>query len=72
MIQTIIVATVFLLIAIALFSVRLLFVKDGEIRGGCAGKNPLLQEEGVACGICGQVPDNGECGDPEAAASIRP
>jgi len=65
MLKTIIIASIFLIVAIALFSVRLFFVKNGEIRGGCAGKNPLLQKEGVACGICGKVPVNGECGDEE-------
>lgn len=72
MLKTIIVAAVFLIIAVVLFSVRLIFVKGGEVRSGCAGKNPLLQDEGVACGICGQVPQNGECGDPEATASVQP
>ena len=67
MIKLILVASVFLIIAVALFYVRLFFVKDGEIRGGCAGKNPLLAEEGVACGLCGEVPVNGECGDPDKA-----
>ncbi len=65
MIKTIIIAAIFLIVAVALFSVRLIFVKNGEVRGGCAGKNPLLQEEGVACGVCGKVPVNGECGDTE-------
>ncbi len=65
--KTIIIAIIFLLIAVALISVRLFFVKDGEIRGGCAGKNPLLQKEGVTCGICGKVPVAGECGDENKA-----
>lgn len=40
-------------IAILGMAVRLIFIKGGEMRAGCAGKNPLLQEEGVACGVCG-------------------
>ena len=68
MLQTILVASAFLIIAVILFSVRLFFVKDGEIRGGCAGKNPLLQEEGVACGLCGEVPVDGACVDPDKTA----
>jgi len=63
--KTVIIASIFLVLAIGLFSVRLFFVKNGEIRGGCAGKNPLLTKEGVACGMCGKVPVNGECGDEE-------
>lgn len=72
MLKTILVASIFLIVAVVLFSVRLFFVKDGEIRSGCAGKNPLLQDEGVACGLCGQVPENGECGDPDAATAVQP
>ena len=35
------------------FAVRLFFVKDGEVRGGCASKNPLLANEIGECGLCG-------------------
>lgn len=65
LVKTVIIASIFLVIAIGLFSIRLFFVKNGEIRGGCAGKNPLLAKEGVACGMCGKVPVDGECGDDE-------
>ena len=41
-------------LAFALFSVRLLFVKNGAFRGGCAQNNPMLQKEGVVCGVCGR------------------
>ncbi len=68
MFKTILIAIAFMLVAAALISVRLFFVKNGEIRSGCAGKNPLLAKEGVACGICGKVPVKGECGD-DAKAS---
>ncbi len=44
-------------IAILGIGIRLVLVKDGEVRGGCAGKNPMLQEEGVACNFCGAMPD---------------
>ena len=27
--------------------------KGGEFAGTCASNNPLLQEEGAACGLCG-------------------
>lgn len=37
-------------------AVRVFLVKDGEVRGGCAGKNPMMQEEGVACTMCGAKP----------------
>ncbi len=49
-----------LFIALAGMGVRLLLVKDGEVRGGCAGKNPMMQEEGTACTMCGAMPTE-EC-----------
>ncbi|MGB1038147.1 MAG: membrane or secreted protein [Bacteroidia bacterium] len=50
------------ILAVALIgmAVRLFLVKDGEVRGGCAGKNPMMQEEGVACTMCGALPTE-EC-----------
>lgn len=52
-------------IAFAGFAVRLFFIKDSDVRGGCAGKNPLLNEEGVTCGVCGRVPLAEGCGEDE-------
>lgn len=43
-------------LAILGIAVRLIFVKNGEVRGGCAGKNPLLNQEGVSCSMCGAKP----------------
>lgn len=45
------------LIAMLGMAIRLVFIKGAEARGGCAGKNPLLAEEGVACAMCGAKPD---------------
>jgi len=51
-------------IALMGIAIRVIFVKDGEIRGGCAGKNPMMQEEGTACTMCGAMPTE-ECkGEP--------
>lgn len=47
-------------IAVVGIAIRLFLVKDGEVRGGCAGKNPMMQEEGVACTVCGAMPTE-EC-----------
>lgn len=62
---TIILAIAIMGIAFAGFAVRLFFIKDSNVRGGCAGKNPLLAQEGVACGVCGQVPLTEGCGKEE-------
>ncbi len=47
-------------IALVGMAVRLLLVKDGEVRGGCAGKNPMMQDEGLGCTVCGAMPTE-EC-----------
>lgn len=53
-----------LFIALVGMGIRILLVKDGEVRGGCAGKNPMMQEEGTACTMCGAMPTE-ECkGEP--------
>ena len=41
--------------------------KGGEFAGTCASNNPLLQEEGVACGLCGASPED-KCKSNEVAA----
>jgi len=45
-----------LLIAFAMFSVRILFVRDGFFRGTCAGNSPFLKKDGIVCGVCGSKP----------------
>ena len=54
----------FFSIAVLGMAVRVIFIKGAEARGGCAGKNPLLLEEGVACGLCGAKPGE-ECKEDE-------
>jgi hypothetical protein len=31
--------------------------KGGEFAGTCASNNPLLNQEGESCGVCGARPD---------------
>lgn len=45
------------LFAFFLFSVRLIFVKNGTFKGTCANNNPMLQKEGAVCGVCGRTAD---------------
>jgi len=42
--------------------------KDGEFAGTCASNNPLVTEQGGACGYCGAKPDE-QCLKPEGAES---
>lgn len=43
-------------IALVGMAVRMFLIKGSTMRGGCAGKNPMMQEEGVACSMCGAMP----------------
>jgi hypothetical protein len=65
---TFLIAIILLGIGILGMAVRLLFIKNSEMRGGCASKNPMLMEEGVVCGVCGKVP-TGACADEKAVTS---
>ncbi len=44
-------------LAIAGLAIRILLVKDGQFKGTCSSNNPLLQKEGMGCGICGAKPN---------------
>jgi len=36
--------------------------KNGEFAGTCASQNPHLNKEGEACGYCGKLPSEQDCG----------
>lgn len=46
-----------LAIAFAGIAVKILLKKNGKFAGTCASNNPMLNEEGAACGLCGAQPD---------------
>lgn len=54
---TVLMAIVFLAIAFAGIAIKILIKKDGQFAGTCASNNPLLQEQGASCGLCGARPD---------------
>lgn len=54
-----------MVIAFAMFSLRILLVKNGQFRGTCAGNSPFLKKEGIACGICGAKPGDACENDPK-------
>ena len=56
--------TLVILIAIGLLAlgfagiaIKILVKKDGKFAGTCASNNPLLEEQGVRCGVCGAKPE---------------
>tara|TARA_B110000879_G_C11101029_1_gene483212 strand:+ start:495 stop:692 length:198 start_codon:yes stop_codon:yes gene_type:complete len=48
-----------LLLALAFggIAIKIWAKKDGEFAGTCASNNPMLQEEGASCGLCGASPE---------------
>lgn len=55
--MVILLAIGFLALAVAGIGIKIWAKKGGEFAGTCASNNPLLQEEGAACGLCGASPD---------------
>jgi len=51
------ISVVFLALGFAGIAVKLLFKKNGKFAGTCASNNPMLQEEGASCGVCGARPE---------------
>lgn len=55
--KIILVSIVLLAIAFAGIAIKILVKKDGKFAGTCSSNNPLVQNEGGACGICGARPE---------------
>ena len=56
-----------LALAFAGIAIKIWAKKGGEFAGTCASNNPVLQEEGAACGLFGARPEE-QCKNDEAAA----
>jgi len=55
-----------LAIGIAGIAIKLWAKKDGEFAGTCASQNPMLNQNGEACGFCGKTPDQfKDCTEPQ-------
>ena len=46
-----------LALAFAGIAIKIWAKKGGEFAGTCASNNPILQEEGASCGLCGASPE---------------
>ena len=46
-----------LAVAFAGIAIKILVKKDGKFSGTCASNNPMLQKDGIACGLCGAKPE---------------
>jgi hypothetical protein len=56
-----------LALAFAGIAIKILAKKGGQFAGTCASNNPMLQEEGATCGLCGAAPEE-QCKSEESAA----
>jgi len=50
-------AIVLLALAFAGIAIKILVKKDGRFAGTCASNNPVLQQEGASCSVCGARPE---------------
>ncbi len=57
MLKLALITIVLLGLAFAGIAIKILLKKNGEFAGTCASNNPMLQEEGVSCSVCGARPD---------------
>jgi hypothetical protein len=46
-----------LALAFAGIAIKIWAKKDGKFAGTCASNNPMLQEQGASCGLCGASPE---------------
>lgn len=55
--KVILISIVLLALAFAGIAIKILVKKNGRFAGTCASNNPMLNKEGVACGMCGAMPE---------------
>jgi hypothetical protein len=55
--QLILLTIVLLALAFGGIAIKIWAKKDGKFAGTCSSNNPLLQEEGAVCGLCGATPE---------------
>ncbi len=52
-------------LGIAGIAIKIWSKKDGKFAGTCASQSPFLNKEGEPCGMCGKMPYEQECKNPE-------
>ena len=57
----------FLLVGLAFagIAIKIILKKDGKFAGTCASASPFLNKDSEPCGICGKLPAETECKNPE-------
>lgn len=54
---TVLLSILLLALAFGGIAIKIWAKKGGEFAGTCASNNPMLQEEGASCGLCGASPE---------------
>lgn len=52
-------------LAFAGIAIKIWAKKDGKFAGTCASQSPFLNKDGEACGLCGKLPDEQDCKQPD-------
>lgn len=57
----------FLLVGLAFagIAIKIIVKKDGKFAGTCASASPFLNKNNEPCGMCGKLPTEPECKNPE-------
>ncbi len=55
--QLVLLTILLLTIAFAGIAIKILVKKDGEFSGTCASNNPVLNDTGESCSLCGAKPN---------------
>lgn len=55
--ELLLITIILLALAFAGIAVKILLKKDGKFAGTCASNNPILQDEGAGCSVCGARPE---------------
>lgn len=64
--ELLLITLILLGLGIAGIAIKLWAKKDGEFAGTCASQNPMLNQNGEACGFCGKTPDQfSDCKEPQ-------
>lgn len=56
--KLVLLSIVLLALAFAGIAIKILVKKNGQFAGTCASNNPMLQEEGGGCSVCGARPQD--------------
>jgi len=64
--KLLLITLVLLALGVAGIAIKIWAKKDGKFAGTCASQNPMINQEGEACGFCGKVPDEyKDCAEPQ-------